>query len=293
MSNKKISRLWISLIGILFGISASNAENNLIFESNKIIFNRIEMPYRIAHINGQGDHALIIYLHGGSNKGNDNKKQMSESGIDSIANYLESHNICATFLVPQCPSDKSWGGPMLGVLKSMIDAYVFDEANDNTNPNVFIFGGSMGGTGTWSMLSAYPGLFTAAMPVAGNPSKCDADKVAETPVYTVMGTSDQIMSIETTSDFIEELNTRNADTRFDIEEGWTHEMTCVQSYTTPRLDWIFSHIRSSVGIDNITTATNDEIKVYNLMGHRLDNRPLPSGIYIINGRKTFIHHRVY
>lgn len=34
-----------------------------------------------------------------------------------------------------------------------------------------------------------------------------------------MGTADQIMSIETTSDFIAQLNDRGATTRFDIEAG--------------------------------------------------------------------------
>lgn len=43
---------------------------------------------------------------------------------------------------------------------------------------IYILGGSMGGTGTWSMASAYPGLFAAAMPVAGNPSKSIAENVS-------------------------------------------------------------------------------------------------------------------
>ena len=62
-----------------------------------------------------------------------------------------------------------------------------------------------------------------------------------TPVYTVMGTSDKIMNVETTSDFINELKACNGITRFDVEERWTHEMTCIQSYTTHRLDWVFRH----------------------------------------------------
>ena len=236
-NNGKISKIWMSLIGILFCVSVCKADNDFTFETdkitpvefktNKIVSDGIEMPYRVAHINGTGKPSLVIYLHGGSSKGNDNEKQMNEAGIDSITNYLESRQIDAIYLVPQCPSDKSWGGPMLGVLKSLIDKYVGDGIADKNS--VYIFGGSMGGTGTWSMLSAYPGLFAAAMPVAGNPSKCDADKVASTPVFTVMGTSDRIMSVETTSDFINELNARNGITRFEIEEGWTHEMTCIQS----------------------------------------------------------------
>lgn len=274
-----IPRIWMPLIGILFCVVDGKSENNLVFEAEKIVSAGIKMPYRVAHTDGVGNPSLVIYLHGGSSKGNDNDTQMKEAGIDSIANYLDFKQLNAVYLVPQCPSDKSWGGPMLGVLKALIDSYVRLESLDDTD--VYIFGGSMGGTGTWSMLSAYPHLFTAAMPVAGNPSKCDVDNVATTPVYTVMGTSDRIMSVETASDFINELNARGAITRFDIEEGWTHEMTCIQSYTTERLDWVFEHSRNSSGIEN-PVADNKIVKsvqYYSLDGRQLSESPC-KGFYI-------------
>lgn len=289
-NNGKISRFWMLLIGILFCVSGCKANDEFTletdkitpveFETGKIMFDGIEMPYRVAHISGTGKPSLVIYLHGGSSKGNDNEIQMKEAGIDSIANYLRLRQIEAIYLVPQCPSDKSWGGAMLGVLKSLIDKYVgYGTVDENS---LYIFGGSMGGTGTWSMLSAYPGLFTAAMPVAGNPSKCDADKVASTPVCTVMGTSDRIMSIETTSDFINELNARNCITRFEIEDGWTHEMTCIQSYTTHRLDWVFSHRRNPSGIENPIRDSKiiESMQYYSIEGRRLSEPPCKR-LYII------------
>lgn len=211
------AKLWIALVRILFCTGEGMAENNLVFEADKIVSAGIAMPYRIADTGRPGNQSIVIYLHGGTSKGNDNYTQMNEAGVDSIADYLETKQLNALYIVPQCPSDKSWGGPMLGVLKSLIDRYVSTDALESTD--IYILGGSMGGTGTWSMLSAYPHLFTAAMPVAGNPSKCDAGNVATTPLYTVMGTADQIMSIETTSDFIAQLNDRGATTRFDIEAG--------------------------------------------------------------------------
>lgn len=278
MNKRKISGLWMSLVGILLSVLCSNAENKLTFQRGKILTAGITMPYRYAQTTGTGVPSLVIYLHGGSSKGSDNEIQMKEAGIDSIANYLELRKINAVFLVPQCPSDKSWGGVMLGVLKSLIDKYIGERIVDVSN--IYIFGGSMGGTGTWSMLSAYPGLFAAAMPVAGNPSKCDADKVALTPIYTVMGTADKIMSVESASNFVSELNVRNGITRFDIEDGWTHEMTCIQSYTTNRLDWVFNKGYDSA--ENI--AVDDEI-IESVQYFSIDGRLLPEppnkGLYIM------------
>lgn len=266
----------VAIVAMASGLSAMAQT----FDASNITFGGINMPYRVAHTSGMEKPSLVIYLHGGTSKGNDNEKQMREPGIDIIANYINQRQIGAYFLVPQCPSDKSWGGPMLSVLKALIDKYVMEGVVDKNS--VYIFGGSMGGTGIWSMLSAYPGMFAAAMPVAGNPSKCDADKVASTPVYTVMGTSDQIMSVETTADFIDELNARNGTTKFDIEEGWTHEMTCTQSYTTQRLDWVFSQSKNPLGIEMPTTEGKDIVSMqYYATDGRSLAEPPSKGLYIM------------
>lgn len=258
------------LSGILFCMAECMAQSPQEFDYDVLESTGIVMSYRYATLNedDSGKPVLVIYLHGGSSKGEDNEKQMLEAGIDSIANYLTEKKIHAIFLVPQCPADKSWGGPMLGVLRAMIEEYKKDKVDDD---RIYILGGSMGGTGTWSMVSAYPGLFAAAMPVAGNPSKSIAKNVAQTPVFTVMGTADKIMDVETASDFIGELNSLGGIAKLDIEEGWTHEITCIQSYTTDRLDWIFGHSRHSSGIENPKT---DCKIVESVQYYSLDARPL-------------------
>lgn len=256
MFNVKITRNRILLSGILFIIAECSAASHAEFGYGRIESAGIDMPYRYAAFNESDSSkpALVIYLHGGSSKGVDNETQMLEAGIDSIANYLTEQDGKAIFLVPQCPADKFWGGPMLGVLKALIDEFKEGKVNDG---RIYILGGSMGGTGTWSMVSAYPDLFAAAMPVAGNPSTCIAGNVSQTPVFTVMGTADTIMNVETTSDFIDKLNSLGGITKLDID--WTHEATCVQSYTAPRLDWVLSHTLESSGIGN-TNFDNTEIK---------------------------------
>ena len=105
MNAGKIFRIWMSLVGILFCMVEGRAENNLVFEADKIISGGIEMPYRIAKTGKTGYLSIVIYLHGGSSKGTDNNLQMNEAGIDSIANYLELKQLNAVYLVPQCPSD--------------------------------------------------------------------------------------------------------------------------------------------------------------------------------------------
>ena len=248
----------------------------------------ITMPFRKAAISSvPGERpAVVVYLHGGSSKGDDNTTQMGEQGISLITNYLTSNRVNALMLVPQCPKDKSWNGPMLGVIKAMIERYTVGSdarpaSADATK--VYIFGGSMGGTGTWSMLSAYPGLFAAAMPVAGNPSTCVAGNVARTPVFTVMGTADAIMSVSTAADFILQLQTLGDEAQMETEEGWTHEDTCTKSYTPQRLDWVFAHVSdSSAGIENIggSHGTDTVATTYYTPDGRQTERAESHGLHI-------------
>ena len=61
--------------------------------------------------------------------------------------------------------------------------------------------------------------------------------------YTVMGTADAIMSIPAVEAFLAQLDSLGATYRYDVEQGWTHEQTCIQSYTSARLNWVFAQRR--------------------------------------------------
>lgn len=86
-------------------------------------------------------------------------------------------------------------------------------------------------------------FFAAVMPVAGNPETSDYNQVAKTPVYTVMGSEDKLMTIPRVNDFVERLKEKGGEVIMDVENGWGHVQTCTDSYTPQRLDWIFSHTR--------------------------------------------------
>lgn len=222
----------------------NNKPESFTFTKEYATINTTTLPYQEALIGGISTSkkgALVLYLHGGSSKGSDNEAQMSEPGIDDIATHLATKSIAAVMIVPQCPSTSSWGGQMNGVLKGIIDSYVQEGLVDTSR--IYIFGGSMGGTATWGLVSAYPRLFTAAMPVAGNPSRAIVENVAPTAIYTVMGTADNLMSIDTVTTFAEELTNAGGTIRFDIEQGWDHATTCTESYTPERLEWVFSQVK--------------------------------------------------
>lgn len=282
----KLLSLFLLQSVISFAQVASDGEFS--FAGLQRNFAGINLNYRKANIEGQaGDaKALVIYLHGGSSCGTDNTTQMSEPGIDSIANYLFNHHKAAVFIVPQCPDrNKGWGGITKNV-KALLD---FTANTEGVDPSqIYIFGGSMGGTGTWKMLSSYPDYFAAAMPCAANPKGMNAETVATTPVYNVMGLADKIMNSDVRSiaeDFISQLQQLGDEAVYETVPDWTHEVTCVQSYSKSRMDWVFAHTKHDTS--SILTQYNEQRKTddawYTLSGVRIA-KPSSPGLYIHGGK---------
>lgn len=286
----KLLSLFLLLSVMSFAQEAN--DSRLSFVGLQCNFAGVTLNYRKANIEGNiGDaKALVIYLHGGSSCGTDNTTQMNEAGIDSIANYLSSHHKAAVFVVPQCPDrNKGWGG-MIKNVKALLD---FTAQTEGTDPNqIYIFGGSMGGTGTWKMLSSYPDYFAAAMPCAANPQSMNAEIAATTPVYNVMGLADKIMdsNVRTIAeDFISQLKQLGDEAVYETVPDWTHETTCIQSYSTPRMDWVFAHTKPATS--SIITIHNEQQKKddawYTLSGVRIA-KPSSPGLYIHGGKKTVL-----
>lgn len=215
----------------------------IVFEASSCSADGITLPYRYANINPREGEAtvVVLVLHGGPLKGNDNEKQLDEVATKRICTYLAEKGINAILLAPHCPEKNASGKQMnwvqlTGVLRQLIARYMSDERT-----KAFIFGASIGGVGTWRMLSDYPGLFAAGMPCAADPAGCNAAAVAKAKVYTVMGTADTWAPLERVNlqSFLDAVCDAGGKCRFDIGEGWDHETTCRESFTDDRLDWVF------------------------------------------------------
>ena len=266
----------------------SDTDNlNALFSRESFSLGTTTMPYRKAEIshNTSTRPSLVLYLHGGTARGDENEKQLNEAAVAVIFKYLQSHGIPATMLVPQCPAGGGWTGQLRRVVNELLRAYIADGKADANR--IYVMGGSMGGTGTWCQLSYYPNFYAAAMPVAGNPTGMNAENVATTPVLTVMGTADNMMSIPDVETFQTSVVEAGGYLRLDIEQGWSHPTTCEQSYTEERLDWLFSNVRSDEsGIHTQQVLGDTNTPAYTISG----TTALPGykGIIIQKGNKRII-----
>ena len=153
---------------------------------------------------------LVLFLHGAGERGEDNEKQLIH-GSQMFLNPTVREKHPAFVLFPQCPSNLYWaflerpesfdnlqmGGempPILQTVKEMLDTYLADPMVDKDR--IYIMGLSMGGMGTFSLVSRYPEIFAAAIPICGvaDLSVLPAAKDVKFRIYH--GDADTVVSVK-------------------------------------------------------------------------------------------------
>ena len=164
---------------------------------------------------------LIVYLHGGSGKGEDLELI---TGVDGFPQYIRDGKIaCDAYIIfPQCPSDQKGWKTMSGKIEELI-AYTCDTFHINTE-KISLTGHSMGGTGTWSLALGNPDLYYKVAPMSGSVTMSDknVEKLSNLPIWAFVGDKDKIVDPESSIAMVEALQGVNADAQITIFEGADH-----------------------------------------------------------------------
>ena len=224
-----------------------DAETDALFLRGSYTMDGNTLPYRIAETcpEKSNESVLVIYLHGGSVKGNDNEAQLTEPVGKILFDYFQSRGIKAKIILPQCPPQNDWSKKddfTVKAIKSLADSLVKNGSVDKSR--IYLFGGSFGSHGVWNLLDSYPEFFASAMTCAARPQTSQLKNAAKTPVFCVIGGKDKLASLDAVKTAVEKLKSLGAEIRFEIEAEFDHGQVCRESYTDARLDWVFSHARS-------------------------------------------------
>lgn len=188
---------------------------------------------------------LIVYLHGGSGKGDD---LVSITAVDGFPQYLRDGRISvhAYVVIPQVPSSRrGWGDMKVDVMELI--AFVQKEYTIDEN-RISLTGHSMGGTGAWMLALAYPDTFSAVAPLSGSVSLTEANiqKLKDMPVWAIVGTEDRIVEPQSSMDFISELSKVNAHAKLTVLDGADHFAVPGLCYLSDELDlveWLICQVR--------------------------------------------------
>lgn len=147
---------------------------------------------------------IVLFLHGAGERGSDNEAQMKNAIYKTFKNF-KSKMYDAVVIAPQCPAaPKQWvNWPWANgnysadeVAESNELATVFDlvqtyaQRSDTDASRIYVVGLSMGGFGTWDLLTRHSDTFAAGVPICGGGDPSKAEILATIPIYTFHGTSD-------------------------------------------------------------------------------------------------------
>ncbi len=144
--------------------------------------NGVILPYRLylpSDYDKNKEYPVLLILHANGSQGKDNQKQMGD-----VEKFFGDENSpvydCIVF-APQCPPDGWWLSDNIDAVAELLDFVNAYYSTDKSRQ--YVTGFSMGGCGTWNLLTRYPEKVSAAVPCAYAGGLADFYEVDD-PVYS-------------------------------------------------------------------------------------------------------------
>lgn len=231
----------LCIVLLLFAACSAGAKGSASFESGELKLNDRGDCIRywlFTPKNAREGMPLIVYLHGGSAKGDDIRK-LIENGFCKGVYDGDFDDSNAYILFPQLDSKyRGWENAARAV-KQPIDFTV--RKYEINSENISLTGHSMGGTGAFVLAIAYPKMFARIAPMSGS-VECTQENVealANMPVWAFVGAEDTIVSPELSEKFVESLNQAGGNARLTVFEGATHFDVPALAYFDSKLNVLY------------------------------------------------------
>jgi len=180
---------------------------------------------------------LIMYLHGGSRRGDDIEK-LREPGFGLTALVEKDKSFPFIVLSPQCPEGEYWTDTeaLIALLDEVEKAYAVDPAR------VYLTGHSMGGFGTWYLAYSHPERFAAIAPMSAPFTVTAwATRLKGMPIWAFQGAKDSLVPIGGDQELIDALKALGNTVRFTVLPGRDHDILDV--YENQELySWFLEHL---------------------------------------------------
>lgn len=247
-------------------------------ESTKEGFTK-KVPYRLyvpEDYDSNIAYPVILFLHGAGESGGDNEKQLDVGMMNQFFSngyYKDFPCIIVAAQVPEEPQnaigewvntgwksgsyeikDMETTGPTfteeIQLAKNAVDQTIA-EYNVDTN-RIYVTGISMGGYGTWNIITHYSDFFAAAIPIcgAGDPSK--AEYLMNMPIWCFHGDQDTAVPVSGSRDMYEAISVYD-NNKIKYTEWTDGGHAWAPAYARKDVwEWLFSQSRQTVDITELT-----------------------------------------
>ncbi len=203
---------------------------------------------------------LVLFLHGAGERGTDNAAQIKH-GAPLFAKPEVRQKYPCYVLAPQCQPDKTWSAvkgwtgpntyeeqptePMklaLGALDAVLKEFPID------TDRLYVTGLSMGGYGTWDLLTRATGRWAAAVPVCGGGDATRIGVAKGVPIWAFHGLLDPTVPVVRTQELIAALKSAGARPMFS-EYPYVGHDSWSNAYGEPELlPWMFAQKRAQPAV---------------------------------------------
>lgn len=213
----------------------------------RLIKDGIDMSYFVMTPEGYDaskEYPLIVALHGAGTYG-----QTPDEALECSVAYAgyKKFKPEAVMLKPLSPY-ATWSS-QLKDLKYLIDL-VCDRYNIDMT-RVSIVGASMGGFGTWDMITEYPDFFAAAAPICGGGKGWASGRIANMPVWIYHGDSDSVVLPQCSKemyDRIKSINPDNKELHYTVVENTGHDSWNKAYLEDNVFEWLISHKKKTFDV---------------------------------------------
>lgn len=190
----------------------------------------------------RADMPLIVYLHGGSGRGNDLKAVVAGS-LPKFLYEGSVANVPAFVLMPQCPEGKTWEQIASSVME-LIDKICTEHRIDRGK--IGLTGHSLGGSGTWRLGASYPQIFCCLAPLSGSADLHSASAYTGLPVWAFVGSADDIVSPNSSEAVVAMIRQLGGEAQLTVFQGATHFDVPDLVYKNPQiglLNWMINQTK--------------------------------------------------
>jgi predicted peptidase len=236
----------------------AKAQSTTGFEKSVYIIGNDTLPYRLLYPQNYDKHKhypLVLFLHGASQRGNDNESQLT--GVPKTLTDSAGRAKYACFImVPQCAKKDVWvnfptfpksleptaqATPSARLALRVLDSLIKHLSVDKRR--IYITGYSMGGEGSFDLLTRQPKLFAAAIPICSVADTSKAKLIYKTPIWAFHGDMDDVNDVKYTRMMINKLKEQGGKPIYTEYPGIKHN-SWTKAYSEPGLfDWLFLQSR--------------------------------------------------
>lgn len=236
--------------------------------SKFLYFTYKSMPYRLFvpdNFDSKKTYPLILFLHGGGERGKDNEKQlMANDGAIIWAATENQSNNPGFVLAPQSrnTADGGFGITRDSTNKKIDLTQVFKVSKDlllaheilqhvkqkyNIDRNrLYCTGVSQGGFGTYNLNILYPNLFAAMVPIAagGNPDK--ANILVDKPIWNFHAEDDLTIPVSFSRNIIEKIKKLAGNplyTEYPANMSYNHSSWVPAYKNKDMIEWVFKQVK--------------------------------------------------